>query len=525
MDKTFSALSADDEVLRIDSLTVDLGRFTRYLDEDRLLRELPDQLSRAVELAIQQGQAQLYRSPKQASAPVNQANSLKPQTTDVAFGDDELSETDWWDQNDTEFDESEAEWGMDAAQFAQLSQQYGNNPVDDVENQASTNDSLDPSQNDASSLICFLCTGHLSWWSDALGADEITRLFEQLTAEDGADLVCLLQDQPSALIRLSFQTDARLQSKLIDFLAPLGYELSVLRFANACHYAVASQALTAPDFVPRSIAPFVHLAWQGFMSWLSYAPSAEVSLAHLLEHWAQLPEFDRWQHAILASLSVPNTALSLVTYQPFIVQLRQTSAIQQDLVPVQPPEECIPVIAEVPGMQIRLNDNLLIDNAGLFLVFAELPCLFADLGWMIDDRFKNSLVQQLAIHLVAYLVHADESYSEPQLSLNKLLCGLQPDDPVWGDCCLSEHEKACAEQLLVQVIHNFDPDGEPDTQVFREHFIQRRGLLSVRDAAWLLRIEPEGRDLLLQQHFSPLSTLCYPWMPIPLVIEWRGNDG
>ena len=94
LDKTFSALSADDEVLRIDSLTVDLGRFTRYLDEDRLLRELPDQLSRAVELAIQQGQAQLYRSPKQASAPVNQANSLKPQTTDVAFGDDEPSETD-----------------------------------------------------------------------------------------------------------------------------------------------------------------------------------------------------------------------------------------------------------------------------------------------------------------------------------------------------------------------------------------------------------------------------------------------
>lgn len=158
------------------------------------------------------------------------------------------------------------------------------------------------------------------------------------------------------------------------------------------------------------------------------------------------------------------------------------------------------------------------------------------LSLLEGDAFASDVHRQKALHLLEYLVYgdADEAASsageglasgwsecaESTLCLNKILCGIHPNDLVWGECEWLRAEKVIVDAFLCEVIKRFEALGEIAADEFREVFLQRHGLLSIEDNQWLLRIASEGRDVLIQGQINPYFGVQFPWMPVPLQIAW-----
>lgn len=82
LDSQFSAMSSTDEVIRIDRLEVDLGEFKQYLDEDRVLRELPELVNATLRAAQQSGLVQVHKidPPMDKHKPLFSVSALTPDT-------------------------------------------------------------------------------------------------------------------------------------------------------------------------------------------------------------------------------------------------------------------------------------------------------------------------------------------------------------------------------------------------------------------------------------------------------------
>ena len=55
---------------------------------------------------------------------------------------------------------------------------------------------------------------------------------------------------------------------------------------------------------------------------------------------------------------------------------------------------------------------------------------------------------------------------------------------------------------------------------FRGSFLLRRGALSIRDGAWLLRVEKHPADVLIERFPWRTEWIRLPWMQAPLRVEW-----
>ena len=276
LDKQLTQLSSDNEVLRIDKLEIDLGSFKRYMDEDRLLRDLPELLDKAVTKSRRNGTGRVYQLKTEAREDSLSRSEIIQRARESV--EDEFEGFDEFEGYDEFYERDE---------FDSFFDQHSGENTEQKNEQSLQSNEFDQSHSDTQSFLFFLQTGHLPWWSDDFSANEIKRLFQLLTKDDGADLLRLMQDNPTVLARLSFQADAGEQTRLIELLAPLGYELSVLRFANACHLVLGSQKQPGETgaVILTSVSPFIQAAWQNFIELLKYAPASEVSFTALLERW------------------------------------------------------------------------------------------------------------------------------------------------------------------------------------------------------------------------------------------------
>ena len=165
-------------------------------------------------------------------------------------------------------------------------------------------------------------------------------------------------------------------------------------------------------------------------------------------------------------------------------------------------------------------DTVYIENAGLVILWPFLPRFFARLELIEDETFKALTTQHRATGLLQHLVTGDPSPPEYQTTLAKILCGLDPGDPYEFDQPVTEAESEECATLLSSVIaqapilHDMSIDG------FRGSFLLRKGLLGARDGVWLLRVERETYDVVLDRFPWSVNWVKLPWMEIPLGVEW-----
>ncbi|WDE02909.1 hypothetical protein SG34_015815 [Thalassomonas viridans] len=166
------------------------------------------------------------------------------------------------------------------------------------------------------------------------------------------------------------------------------------------------------------------------------------------------------------------------------------------------------------------SQGLAVENAGLVIFWPYLHIYFKDLGLFDGKDFKNLNAREKAVHLLQYLATGEVNTEEHALTLNKLLCHWDFNQPLSRFVSLSNREREESEKLINAVINHWSVLGKTSIDSFRSTFIQRKGLLNHQDNGWLLRVEKGPYDILLDRIPWGLSMIKLSWVDELLQVEW-----
>ena len=170
------------------------------------------------------------------------------------------------------------------------------------------------------------------------------------------------------------------------------------------------------------------------------------------------------------------------------------------------------------------GEPLHIANAGLVIVGAFLPQLFARLEVLEDAPTGGTRVRPDAVsrvvHLLQYLVDGRTDAPEPLLCLNKVLCGVPLAVPIDREIDLTHRERELCDSLLAAMIENWTMIKHSSVAALRETFLQREGRLDHPPTGWRLRVQRKTLDVLLDHIPWPIATIANSWMPEPLFVTW-----
>ncbi|HEX3576208.1 MAG TPA: contractile injection system tape measure protein [Rhodopila sp.] len=181
--------------------------------------------------------------------------------------------------------------------------------------------------------------------------------------------------------------------------------------------------------------------------------------------------------------------------------------------------------AEQAPDAVEPGETMYIHNAGLVLFNPFLPLFFERLGLLTvgEDgipRLAGVEAATRGVHLLQYLADGRCDRPEPDLMLNKLLCGVGPATPVARSINPSEPDlEICADMIQAvignwPIIRNTSPDG------LRETFLQRDGRLRRGDDRWTLHVQRKTVDVLTDQISWNRSVVYYRWMSDPIHVTW-----
>jgi hypothetical protein len=154
------------------------------------------------------------------------------------------------------------------------------------------------------------------------------------------------------------------------------------------------------------------------------------------------------------------------------------------------------------------------------LLWPFLGRFFERLGLITENRFQDDTVVQRAVGLLHYLATEETELPEYRLPLAKVLCGMEPEAVFLLEPPLSAEELDECGLLLSAVIEHAPILRNMSIAGFRGTFLLRQGILSQRDGAWLLRVERETYDIVLERFPWSVDWIKLPWMTAPLRVEW-----
>lgn len=165
-------------------------------------------------------------------------------------------------------------------------------------------------------------------------------------------------------------------------------------------------------------------------------------------------------------------------------------------------------------------DELCIDNAGLVILWPFLEHFFERLDLLAARRFKETTDVQRAVGLLQMLVTEDSAPLEHLLPLNKVLCGMELAEVFDFGPPVTPTEAEECNSLLTAVLERAPILKDMSPSGFRATFLLRQGILGTRDGAWLLRVERETYDVVLDRFPWNWEWVKLPWMAAPLRVEW-----
>lgn len=177
------------------------------------------------------------------------------------------------------------------------------------------------------------------------------------------------------------------------------------------------------------------------------------------------------------------------------------------------------------GSKWRLweEEEIYIDNAGLVIVGGFLEVFFQNLGILEEQQFKNQEKQVRAIYLLQYLVTGKQALLPPEedLPLNKFLCGYPLSQPLPElSSPFSAKELSEAEDLLRSVIEYWEVLGKISVDDLRQAFLVREGKLIYTGTGWILKVDRQTLDVLLENIPWTVGRIEHPWMEKGLEVDW-----
>jgi hypothetical protein len=166
------------------------------------------------------------------------------------------------------------------------------------------------------------------------------------------------------------------------------------------------------------------------------------------------------------------------------------------------------------------NDEIYIRNAGLVIFWPFLNRFFESVRLVKKGRFVSPEASERGVHLLQYLADGSTETPEHELALNKVLCGRLLAEPVAREFKITRKESGEGDSLMRAVIQNWPALGKISTDGLRAAFLQRRGVLKLHHGDWLVQVERETHDVLLDRLDWTISVIRLPWLENMIYTEW-----
>jgi len=166
-------------------------------------------------------------------------------------------------------------------------------------------------------------------------------------------------------------------------------------------------------------------------------------------------------------------------------------------------------------------ETILVSNAGLVILHPFLKFFFEGLGLLNSElQFKNTESVFKAIHLLLFIATGEEIAEETDLVLNKILCGVEISEPVPQSVQLSEEEKEECIFLMKTVLERWEALRTGNPAALRDTYLRREGILKRTGSSWNLVIERNTFDIMLERLPWSVSLVKLPWCEEILYVEW-----
>lgn len=165
-------------------------------------------------------------------------------------------------------------------------------------------------------------------------------------------------------------------------------------------------------------------------------------------------------------------------------------------------------------------ETINVRNAGVVLLNSYIPMLFERLGLTVDKQFTTKENRLAAVHYLQYLVTGMTYTDEYLLPLNKVLCGLAPQETADIAVNINGEQTNLMEELLKAVINYWPEIGASSLDGFRGNWLIRDGILRETKDRWELTVEKRAYDILINKSPFSFSIIMYPWMTKPMHVIW-----
>lgn len=254
----------------------------------------------------------------------------------------------------------------------------------------------------------------------------------------------------------------------------------------------------------------------------AFAGEQHTAVSLVAECWNSLPDMEKERHAALrewitqhwpAALQPKPQGISEAAIRLHRDSSKAVSDVLTGAMAKQSKED------GKPAGSLEVKEGIYISCAGLVLLHPFLPRLFKALCIADDDTL---LQPARALCLLHYLATGHRIAPEYELQLPKLLCNLPLEHPVESDVNLTAAELEEAAALLDAAVRHWDALGNTSADGLRGAFLLRRGKLSAKsNGDWLLQVETNSFDILLDQLPWGFGMIKLPWMEKILWVEWR----
>lgn len=288
----------------------------------------------------------------------------------------------------------------------------------------------------------------------------------------------------------------------------------VRKIISRMHFSITEMKLIKTSFYQLLL---LKIGTSGFTSWT-------------LHNWVKL--FTYGLEATLDKVTIKAFLVSekeniLLSNSPTTQEVEFLQLMEQELVPheiIYDEEE-----AELETDYQKLGekekreyvDPMYINHSGLILLAPYLGMLFDKCGLTTNNVFIDTTSQSRAVHLLEYAATGKIGLEEHDLTINKILCGMQISDPIASLSDISSQEKEVIDSLLHAVTKQWTPLKNTSIQGLRTSFLERAGKLEEEQDAYFLKVEQMAFDMLLDQISWNITKIKLSWMHKILLVEWR----
>jgi len=380
-----------------------------------------------------------------------------------------------------------------------------------------------PGNSDALSLIeqwlYFLEHGYLPWYGTAAGLSNEVKLLE---------IIASVQQQPQP-----GKIQERIQSVLS---APAARKRLLSQFSAEVVMAVIGAVSHAPDAAIKQVLQQLEEPY--IKTPLLRKAALDIILNHIVQKKYLPPAGKmpvRWRKeikALLKPVSIPEKRGEYKDLRPeqqqattaaHKMQMLQTDQRTGSVMPEQkthtppPSSDIIKKLFAYSSPDEEEAECIYIENAGLVIAAPFLGNFLQRCGLIRDGALTDP---SRAVCLLQCLVNGSLAAKEYELSLNKILCGLDMSDALNECGPVTAQEAAEAEQLLAAIIKYWTIIKNTSIEGLRESFLQRNGKLSRKGDDWLLQVEQKPYDMLLEHLPWTISLIRLSFMQCSLYVEW-----